>query len=379
MTALSGFDSPAMMNPAVSEPEVVEPGLVELLEQAGIDSVSVALYRGSNQQGAYLSRYDAAEFSLEAVQRDYGAGRYFAQIKKAGKVYRGVRFEIGPAPKSAEVAGRILPELAPRTPAPSPAPTTIDFNSLFLAMMNGQQQLMAALVKREPAPVPQSLSISDMLALADKFSKSNKPSSSLAELLEAMTALRAIGGDSGGSSEWAEVIKSIPSLLAAIPKPDANIENHPAVVQARRIVAMAEARSKALPSPPAAPAEPAPAEAAVSTIDPDDAQRVEFIKIAGPFVMMAAQVEDADPETYAQTLLDFLHANSIDPARFVGDTPGRIVDLFIQHHPAAASRREFIAEIEEAVRVAIGEQGPGPIDDDGNPRAGNPQTAPKRR
>lgn len=370
-----------------------DPGIADLLDSigAGPEAYTVTVYRGHNQQGEFLTTYDGPEFSLARVQADYGAGRYYGQVKRDKRVYRGVRFAIGPMPRSAEPAPKLVPAAMP-----APAPTGgIDAVTLLMGQLDRQQQMILALLKDRPAAPVAPV---DPLAGLDRVLKLVQPRTQLTEVLEAMRAVREIAASEGGGggSEWAGLIQSLPSLIQSFTQqagaPGASVENHPLVAKARQIIAIAEARkSRPVTMPPATflasdaaivkAVEPAAAVAPDSSPAAPADFRVAWIREALPLLRLVLTLPDFDADTYAQVAIDAIEARGFNVGDVIGQ-PGELTDMVLAEAPDLAAHRAMLAILEANIRDAEQPEDDeadamvGAVDDNGRPRAGDPRQYP---
>lgn len=363
-----------------------DPGISDLLDSigTGTGTFAVTLYRGTNQQGEFLTTYEGPDFTLSRVQADYGPGRYFAQVKRDSRMFRGVRFSIGPKPRAvAEAEAKPAP-----APAPAPAPVAgLDPITLLMATIDRQQAMILALLNRPATAAPAT----DPLAALDRAIKLVQPRNQLSEVLDAMRAVRELSASESaqaGGSEWGELVRALPGVLQSIIPPAGSIDSHPVVRKARQIVAMAEARKQPAGVQSPAP-KPAPAIVAESQGKPIEVRSVQaddfrlgWIRDAVPMLRLVLPLPDTDPEAYAQVAIDAIEAKGMT----VGDVvkhPGELVSMVLAEAPDLAQYRPVLDAIEAAIlscdqpddddRDPMG----GALDDNGRPRAGDPRQFPK--
>ncbi|MCC6676529.1 MAG: hypothetical protein IT436_05235 [Phycisphaerales bacterium] len=335
-----------------------------------------------------MTTYDGPDFSLARVQTDYGAGVYYAQIKRGTRTHRGVVFSVGPAPRS---AGEPAAKPASAAVAVAPAPAADPVVAMMSAQLERQQAMILALLNRPQAPaVP-----ADPLAGLDRVMKLVQPRTQIAEVVEAMRAVRELaaaeagaGVGGGGGAEWGSLIQSLPTLIQAFAQQQqpggASIDNHPAVRKARQIVAAFEARkSAALPvaahvAPVAAPSSPLPP-APAAAVPPADDFRIAWVREAVPMLRLVLTLPDIDVDTYAQVCIDAIEARGATVGEVVGH-PGELVRIVLTEAPDLAAHVGTLAKLESAIRECDqpdeSEPMGGAIDDDGHPRAGDPRQYP---
>jgi hypothetical protein len=163
--------------------------LDELLEQCGASvGQSISISRIEPTRG-YVARVPAKDFDVEELRRNHGGGLYELRVYNDGEP--GVKRRA-----SIRIDG------APRNGAAEAKPAALDQQSLLLAMMNQNAQIVSAIVSRPP-PTPPALDPA-VLALIGQRSSAGE----LAELLR-------ITRDVAPQGDESSLLSTITAAIAA--------------------------------------------------------------------------------------------------------------------------------------------------------------------
>ncbi len=290
---------------------------------------------GEGTDKEFVEEMPVSEFSINVVRQRYGGGKYAIFLRKpdpdiAGRWIRqgSKRFRIfGPSRFN-------VPDATPATPAAS-TDGTLEFMRKYgemiqqqaKAQMEGQEMLqrmqMAVLANlTRPATDPTAdllktllpelirgrkndappLSMSDVVALADRLAQRTSPSSSLKETMELLTAARELGGDSDQPA-WMTIASRGIDAIASV---------------AHRQVAPAPPPAAVAALPAGTPVPPTPETPPMATAQPDD----PFFRLMAPMFpgLLRHAQQDHDPATYAGVILDLLPVAAFADVRaFVTD------------------------------------------------------------
>jgi hypothetical protein len=243
---LDGKDAETPREIAVPEPESGD-ALDALLGDAP-DETRYKVYLMPAKAGdklAYCYTYTRDDLSLDTIRDTFGGGSY----KITG--FDG---------KNQYVNSKVVTIIGlPKTPqviaaAPVAAPSSgLNTEVLLLKMMEGQSQMLAALMAREPAPAPAGPSVMEILALIKGMNTEQK-SDPVELLLKGLTLGKELGG--GGGTDLMDLGKEALQTMAPLIRRQAEA---PPTVRVTHPAAPRIAPAAAAPAPTNGAATAAPA------------------------------------------------------------------------------------------------------------------------
>lgn len=314
-------------NPPVEpEPEAPDPDDIALqkvlaeLGNSGVD-VKVNIYQvDARKKLAFAGAYLPSEFSIERVQSDYGPGDYQVRVYVPGGLKTRQDITIA-APKNVQAA--------------QPAPA-LETQKIVETMQSGFQQLgqmfaqsIAALVQNQPKPKTTLETLQEFQLMKEVFgpAQSAPAQDPMAMITAALELSEKIRPREGEPSAGEIILKAVENFAPTI-------NNMMAQAQANRPPAM-------MPHAPMIPAIPGPSTPPQSA--PEEDMNLTM-KIYARTLITAAQ-NGADPETYANNILDLLPEETI--LEFVNrpDWFGEVVKALPEAAPVAA----WFAELKTAI------------------------------
>lgn len=372
-------------------------------ELRDIQNGKVRVSRKSNKQGSpggYLFTIGSDEMSLDdlmdKIRREYGGGEYRLRVTRSSGA-----FAINRDVSIAEPLTPAVQVAPPAAPASDDRLASIlismqENNRLLMDSMRQQQlaqaesmqtvfvEIIRAQAQREPAPAAAQQSPTDMLAMMGMFKElfgSEKHADPMKVFLQGVDFAKKMSGD-GDDNPVMEMFKTLaPPLLAIAQQQGAPMQRPPMVMP----------RAPALPTQPVVPQAPAVVDTNIRSSGQGDGgvemtelsgdgsgvsaadseQLLELARQMAPYinVLTTAATIDADPETYANMVLDMVPPEQV--LAIVGDDK-RYGDLLAQI-PGIEELREWF----DALRACLVEllKDEQQIDDGGNdvPGGAGPQ------
>jgi hypothetical protein len=392
---------------------------LELMEGEGIDEDSleselrdiqngkVRVSRKSNKQGSpggYLFTIGSDEMSLDdlmdKIRREYGGGEYRLRVTRSNGAFA-INRDVSIA-EPLTPAVQVAPPVAPASDdrLASILMSMQENNRLLMDSMRQQQlaqaesmqtvfvEIIRAQAQREPSPAAAQQSPTDMLAMMGMFKElfgSEKHADPMKVFLQGVDFAKKMTGGDGDDNPVIEMLKTLAPPLLALAQQGAPMPRPPMVMQ----------RAPALPQQPVA--QPAPPvvdtngrsnvqgdggvsemtelsgdQGSAGDLSVDDSEQLlELARQMAPYinVLTTAATIDADPETYANMVLDMVQPEQV--LAIVGNDQ-RYGDLLAQI-PGIEDLREWFDSLRAClVELLKDEQ---QIDDGGNdvPRGAGPQ------
>ncbi len=373
----------------------------------------VCVYAINARGGREVLRvYGAQEFDLFTFGQEFGGGNYFAQVRTSDT--KQIRTQ-----RAFSVDARIRARVQPAAPTPA-APATPPLSpqadrtfELLLAMMNNSQAQANTAAQQQTAIITaligrpsESLKLADVLPL---LKQPERKASALGEIVEGMRVIEeladrrapsAAGDGDGDKSLLSAALPMLMDLLKSPPAPQQQ-QRRPIPRNATPLIAgripqdaqpaaptreAREAGSAAAAGTVGAPAlqdNPPPAVEAddVEADDGDDINAAR-LKFFASCVVSGAHAENPDPQSYAVIVLDNIPAELGE--LLMQQDAGALADLLMQHMDEADATdptvRLFAQAVEEAAREMFADDqdgdAAGDVDEDGMPKAGNPDARP---
>lgn len=280
---------------------------VDQLGEAG-EGGQVNVYRqgvGGHRDIEFLDEYTPSEFSIKAVQRDYGAGIYRAHVQDAGGVMVANKsFRVG-KPRRGEVPASIAATAAPATPGAAPASSDLVtfMQTMQATMIAGFKEIAQAI---QP-PAKQGLGVEEaikLMAAVRGMQPEHVPDNGahglgalkqLSEILEVIEDIRGPVDGKGNVSMLGVLSRALDKLADPLGEVIATV--------AKNKIDKTPALAAALAAPDSSTTE-------VRTMTPEQ-QREQIIAFLPMLIAQAAA--DNDPATYADMLLDNVSEADIRP------------------------------------------------------------------
>lgn len=307
-------------------------------EQGG----AVRVYRqgpGGYRDVEYLDTYPPSDFSMQAIQRDYGAGTYRVHVQGPdGAMLANQQVKVG-KPRSGE-APRSETGMMPRNTAGDPM--VLLMQNMMQTMLTGMERIADKMASAAPAaPAPSMKELAETLATLNGLRPAQAapieaPKDTLAtfrEFLELQSLLRSAGGEGNTEADiWAKMIDKFGEPVARV---------FSAMQQKQQAQALA---APATPATPAAQPNPIAQEPAAM----NDAQKQQADAFAA--VLYQAASRNSDPGTYADLILDQITPESPDEAALLAMLgASNWWELFTQQYPQAAQWPDWFARLREAI------------------------------
>lgn len=291
-----------------------EAALFKALEEIGGEPGGgvVKLYRegpGGHRDITFLDEYNAGDFSIKAVQRDFGAGNYRAHVQRdGGEFVANKGFKVGPpkdgsTPRSLAGAGGITVNVPGAPGAPG------DVVSMFRGLMDEQRKSFEAILSARTGGggASQGLGVKEVIELMATINAmtaktgGSGPANPLAMMRDVMDMVKDVKELDGSGGEGRSVSdgifrvleKHLPEVIGLVKDARERGGNGPAVIEQ--------------PAAPAALAAPNPAAPAAAQPQPtaEEAQaEMGFMNLLHQLTR-AAQA-DRQHSTYVELVLDEL-------------------------------------------------------------------------
>jgi hypothetical protein len=313
----------------------------ELGAAGGTARVIVRKIAPLSEQG-YVGEWSPADFSLSALAELGGPGKYAAQVRDSGGRYlRQVTLDVSTRVRrvgGASAGGGVgawTPSPAAPAPSPPATPTPSLAETLLVAMMQQQGEMLRALATR---PAQQDAGLSLLGSIVPAMMRDRSGPETLLRAVEVVDRLRGDSEPDAPVSPQAvemrvleRIVERVASMLERRTPPNDRV--------AAPALENAPAAPTTPPSPPSTPAAPS-----------DGAKPAQLPALV---VLIAAAADDGRirPGIVAQAVLDSIGAETA--RRYLDMPDGALAGEVVNLLPRLDAKREYLVAVERAVRELV--------------------------
>lgn len=346
---LMTMPEPPEPDPAIPELNEDDPDDVALanviadLGGPGIDAKVNVYQLDQNRNKSFVRAFMPTEFSLEAVQSEYGPGDYEIHVRKDGRL----------------ATRKVIKIAVPKNqPANVAVNSGIESARILETMQNGFKEMgamfanaLAGLAANQPKPKTAMETLQELQMMKEIMGVNNAPAAPAADPLQmvelAMNLAEKIQprvGEPGASEVIMEAIKNFGPLLQNASQnrpvnslPQLPVQQHPAIV------------------PPQMPVQTASAEQSPQPIQPTEDDQMNLARKMYLNMLVSNAQANNDPTTYANLMLDL--AGEDEALKFANDP--QWFEKLCGEEPKATPYKEWFDELRNIVIELTKPENPG--------------------